>query len=76
MSQLITRYLKISGMDCTACAVNIDLDLEEISGVQSAKTSYGKQQSQITYDESSVSLDKIKYVFQKAGYQVELVSQL
>ncbi|KKU29294.1 MAG: Copper-translocating P-type ATPase [Candidatus Amesbacteria bacterium GW2011_GWA2_47_11b] len=62
--------LKITGMHCVACALNIDLDLEEVPGVKSAKTNYARQITEVEYDESKTSLEIIKSTIAKTGYQV------
>ena len=62
--------LKISGMHCVACALNIDLDLEEVPGVKSAKTNYAKQITEVEYDDSKTSLEIIKSTIAKTGYKV------
>lgn len=68
-STLKTIVLKISGMHCTACALNIDLDLEEIPGIKSSQTSYAKQQTAIEFDPTLISLDHILEVIKNTGYQ-------
>ena len=37
--------LKIKGMHCTSCAMNIDGELEDTKGVKEANTSYAKQKT-------------------------------
>lgn len=59
---------KIVGMDCVACAVNIDGDLEEQAGVKTAKTNYAKSQTEVEFDPEKVTEEKILGVIKKAGY--------
>ena len=40
-----TVTLKIVGMHCTSCAMNIDFELEDIKGVKEASTNYAKLQT-------------------------------
>ncbi len=63
--------LKIDGMHCTSCAMNIDFDLEDLNGVTSAKTNYAKQVTEIEFDEGKVSLEKILDQVQKTGYTAQ-----
>jgi copper chaperone CopZ len=56
--------LKINGMHCVSCAMNIDGNLEELDGVKVANTSYIKSETIIGYDETKVSLEKIKQIIQ------------
>lgn len=65
-----TQTLKINGMHCNACALNIDISLEELPGVTAVKTSLDQQQTIITFDEQIVSLDQIRQAIQKTGYSV------
>ncbi len=64
------QTFKISGMHCTACALNIDLDLEEIPGVKSAKTNYARQETLVEFDPSLVALESLKSTIAKTGYSV------
>ena len=61
--------LKIDGMHCTSCSLNIDMDLEDLKGVKSAKTSYAKQQTEVEFDEQKVEIEKILEVVKKAGFK-------
>lgn len=66
----IKKKLKIEGMHCTSCAMNIDFDLEDLEGIKSAKTSYTKQETEIEFDEEKVSNQKIIQTIKKTGYTV------
>ena len=63
--------LKINGMHCTSCAMNIDFDLEDL-GVKSAKTNYAKQESEVEFDEERVKLPQILEQIQKTGYKAKV----
>lgn len=63
--------LKISGMHCTSCAMNIDFDLEDM-GVKSAKTSYAKQETEVEFDEEKIKPQKIIDQIKKTGYKASL----
>lgn len=60
-----TTKLTITGMHCTSCAINIDGELEDTEGVKEAKTSYAKQQIEVTFDPQSVSVDRLIAVIRK-----------
>lgn len=62
--------LKLNGLHCTSCSLNIDGELEELPGVISASTSYAKQETVINYDPQLISPAKCKSVIEKLGYQV------
>lgn len=65
-----TITLKLSGLHCSSCSLNIDSDLEELPGVISTSTSYAKQESVITYDPKQVNPAKFSEVIEKLGYTV------
>ncbi len=64
------QIFKISGMHCTACALNIDLDLEEVPGVKSSETHYAKQITEVEFDPSLVTTETLKSTIAKTGYKV------
>ena len=64
--------LKIDGMHCTSCSMNIDMDLEEVEGIKSVKTSYAKQESEIEFEEDKITLEQILKQIQETGYQAQV----
>lgn len=67
--------LKIEGMHCTSCAMNIDGDLEDnVPGVKSAKTSYAKQECEVEFEEEVVGIEQIIAQVKETGYQAKAVS--
>lgn len=67
-----TIVLNIVGMHCTSCALSIDLDLEDLSGVKEAKTSYGRQTTTVTFDQNKVSEVEIMAVIKKLNYDTKV----
>lgn len=65
-----TITLKLSGLHCSSCSLNIDSELEDLPGVISTSTSYAKQESVITYDPGLTDPSQFSSVIQKLGYQV------
>lgn len=70
MSKVVKKKLKIEGMHCTSCSMNIDFDLED-AGVKS-KTSYAAQICEVEFDEEKLSIQQIIEVIQKTGYQAQM----
>lgn len=66
---MIKKRLKIEGMHCTSCAMNIDFDLEDVEGLKSAKTSYAKQECEIEFESDKVTDEIIVETIKKTGYQ-------
>jgi Cu+-exporting ATPase len=62
--------IKIDGMHCTSCSMNVDGELEDLDGVFSATTSYAKQESIVEFDPSKVSLKQMRAVIVDLGYKV------
>ena len=63
--------LKLSGLHCSSCAVNIDLSLEDLPGVANSITNYAKSISTIDFDPDKVTSKKIIAEIEKLGYQAK-----
>lgn len=64
--------LKIIGMHCTSCTMNIDGNLEDMEGVRSAKTSYARQECEVEFEERIVRIEQIVKTIENTGYKVSL----
>lgn len=62
--------IKIAGMHCSSCSMNIDGALEDIPGVLEAKTSYARSSTQVRYDEAVVTAEELEKVIKKLGYEI------
>jgi Cu+-exporting ATPase len=60
--------LKIGGMHCASCALNIETALKKTSGITSANVSFPLEQAKITYDPEIVSISEIKKAIENVGY--------
>jgi len=65
-----TITLKLSGLHCTSCSLNIDGELEDLSGVISSSTSYAKQESVIVYDPTLAKPADFSKTIKSLGYDV------
>lgn len=54
--------------------MNIDFDLEDLTGVVSCKTSYAAQTTEVTYDADVIDVEAILLRLQKIGYQGQVMS--
>jgi len=70
-----TIILQLAGMHCPSCAVNLDLDLEDLPGVVKTKTNFTKQQLTLEFDSAKISYDQIITAIQKAGYTAGLITK-
>ena len=68
---LETVTLKLSGLHCTSCAVNIDFSLEDLPGVTNSSTNYAKSEATITFDPKQTDLKSIKKLISDLGYQTD-----
>jgi len=64
--------LKIEGMHCSSCAMNIDFDLEDMDGIKNAKTSYAKQITEVEYDEKKLKIEDVIGTIKKTGYKASI----
>lgn len=60
--------LKIGGMHCASCALNIETALKKTGGITSANVSFPLEQAKITYDPEIVSIPEIKKAIENVGY--------
>lgn len=61
----------ISGMHCPSCSMNIDGELEDTDGVISAQTSYAKSQTEVVFDATQTSSEKLSEIIAELGYSAE-----
>lgn len=64
--------LKIEGMHCTSCAMDIDFTLEDIEGVKRAKTNFAKQITEVEMEES-LEVEKLRNAIQEVGYTASIM---
>lgn len=62
--------LKIEGMHCVACSLNIDDTLEEIDGVYESQTSYAKGETKVKVNKEKVALENLVQKITELGYGV------
>lgn len=66
---IVKKKLNIEGMHCSSCAMTIDFDLEDLTGVKSAKTSYAKQETEVEFDDERIQLSGVLAQVHKTGYK-------
>ena len=59
MTKYQTASIQLSGLNCTACALNLDFDVEDIKGVKSCKTDYSTQKMVVEFDPQVISLTNL-----------------
>lgn len=66
------KKFKITGMHCSSCALTIDMDLEDLSGVKKAQTSYARAETEVELDPNKATDDLILETIKKSGYSAEV----
>jgi len=62
--------LKISGMHCATCAVNIEESLSKLDTVTGAAVNFGTDTARVEYDPKKVKLADLEKAVREAGYEV------
>jgi copper chaperone CopZ len=61
--------VRISSMDCAACALNIQSVLRKESGVQHAQVSFDTKEAVVRYDATRISPEKLIAVIDQTGFK-------
>lgn len=64
-----TVEIKVNGMHCVSCSLNIDDLLESVEGVISSNTSYAKAKTKVEYLSDKISVEKLINLIKEAGYK-------
>ncbi len=62
--------IKVSGMSCATCALNIEKTLSNVEGVNEAKVNFGTERATVEYDPEKVKLSELENAVENAGYGV------
>lgn len=62
--------LKISGMHCATCAINIEESLAKLNDVTHAQVNFGTDTAHVEFDPSKVTLAELEKAVKDAGYDV------
>ena len=62
--------LKISGMTCATCAINIEESLEKVPEVSKASVNFGTDTAHVEFNPAKVKLTDLEHAVREAGYQV------
>jgi copper chaperone CopZ len=69
-----TIKLKTGGMHCPSCSMLIEMNVSDLPGVESVRSSHADGLTTVTYDPSATDADKIAAEIRTAGYDAELLS--
>ena len=62
--------IKISGMSCASCALNVEKSLQNLDGVDKAHVNLGTEEATIEYDPNKLNLPRLEGAVENAGYEV------
>lgn len=62
--------IKISGMSCASCALNVEKSLETLEGVEKAQVNLGTEEANVEYDPGKLKLSELEIAVEDAGYGV------
>ncbi len=63
--------LNVQGMSCGHCVKAIEGSVGQLDGINEVKVNLSEAQVEIVYNESKVSLEKVKETIEDQGYEVE-----
>ena len=62
--------IKVSGMSCASCALNVEKSLKNLDGVDEASVNVGTEKATIEYDPKKLNLTEMENAIEQAGYGV------
>lgn len=62
--------IKISGMHCASCALNVEKSLQELEGVGEAQVNFGTEKATIEYDPKKLKLQDLEKTVENVGFSV------
>src|SRR5690606_38787024 len=62
--------IKISGMHCASCALNIEKSLKNLEGVDEAQVNLNAEEASIEYDPEKLKLSEMENAVKEAGFGV------
>jgi copper chaperone CopZ len=65
------EILKVKGVDCNNCAVNVSKALEGIEGIENLDIRISEKMAVVTFDPDKVSKQEITEKVEDFGYDVE-----
>ncbi|NYB52934.1 MAG: copper-translocating P-type ATPase [Methanobacteriaceae archaeon] len=62
--------LKISGMHCASCALNLEKSLKEVEGVEDAQVNFGTEKATVNYNPEIIKLPELEKTVKDTGFEV------
>lgn len=61
--------IRVGGMHCASCALNIEKKIRELPGVHSAEVNFSAETATIVYEPKSITQNDIRAAVESAGYE-------
>jgi copper chaperone len=68
---MMTITLRVKGMTCGHCKAAVTSALQELDGVKNVEVHLQEGTVDVDYDETKVSLEKLKEAIEEQGYDVK-----
>ena len=62
--------IKVSGMHCASCALNVEKSLKDVDGVKEVKVDLETGKASVKYNPKKVEPSKLEEAVKEAGYDV------
>ncbi|MGC9517338.1 MAG: heavy metal translocating P-type ATPase [Methanomicrobiales archaeon] len=62
--------IKVSGMNCASCAINVEKSLKDLDGVDDAQVNFSSEKATVKFDPEKLKLQQLENAVEKAGYGV------
>ncbi len=70
MANVVETDIKVTGMTCHHCVMNVSEALEEVPGVQTVAVSLDEERAHVAYDPDATTPDALARAIEDAGYHV------
>ncbi len=72
MTTSATAHLHTTGLHCQSCSMLVQMELEELPGVASARSDFRTGITDVVYDPEQVTIESLVAAVVAAGYGAEL----
>lgn len=72
MSGATTVRIRTTGMHCQSCSMLVQMNVEELPGVESVTSDFRTGLTEVAYDPEQVTVDGIVAAITAAGYGAEV----
>lgn len=70
MANVTEADIKVTGMTCHHCVMNVTEALQEVPGVETVEVSLDEERAHVAYDPGATNLEALAHAIEEAGYHV------